>query len=105
MNADQVLEKVRYLASVSRSLTKEESAELSCMLLSIATVLIENMSEFLNTHAGPILLQFSSDSTPVRTRVFHGTAPGTTRKRKVSSKLAGDFLVQNLFLTAGNIHG
>eukprot|EP00971_Amphidinium_carterae_P349797 6491230-Amphidinium_carterae.3 len=104
MDASKVIEKVRYLASVSRSLSKEEGAELACMLLSIVTVLMENMSEFLNSHAGPVLLQFSSDTTPVKTRVFH-SAPGGTRKRKVSSKLAGDFLVQNVFLTAGNIHG
>eukprot|EP00971_Amphidinium_carterae_P200254 3974288-Amphidinium_carterae.1 len=63
------------------------------------------MVEFMTSHSGPVLLQFSSDTTPVKTREFHGTALAGMRKRKYSSKLAGDFLVQNVFLTAASIDG
>eukprot|EP00971_Amphidinium_carterae_P175901 3486866-Amphidinium_carterae.1 len=53
MNAEEVVRKVRYFASVSRTLSKDESAELACMVLSICTVLVENTTEFFRTHTGP----------------------------------------------------
>ena len=69
LSKEQVLQKCLHYASLAVSLNKEELVELGAFAYSVSAVQEQLLIQFLAEHAsGPLLVQYSQDTTPVSRR-------------------------------------
>ena len=101
----EVLQKCQQYANVSSSLGAADLVELGALSYSLFTYQKQVLAEVLSENAtGPILIQYSQDTTPVARRGHLQTSSSGASKRR-SIRVSGDLLVQQVFLSTINSTG
>ena len=94
------LARAKVLGAVSSSFTKDELVELGCFAYCLKSLQSELLVSFLEEHdGGPLLIQYSQDTTPLGRRQNLGPKQASVLSRK-SFKQAGDVLVQQVYISA-----
>ena len=96
----QVIQQVNLLAAVSATLDDEELIDLSCYVHCARAVQTELLAAFLQEHGGGgILLQYSQDTTPLKTRRSFSKKQFPVATQKVA-KITTDLLVQHVYVSS-----
>ena len=97
---EHVLQRAHVLGSVAASLNKTDLLELGNYAYSLKALQQELIVHFWDEHGGgPLLIQYSQDTTPLSRRQHLSKSKGATSARK-TLKVGGDVLVQQVFISA-----
>ena len=96
---DSAIRRIKQYACCSTTITSKETCEVFCLAEAAKIVLRERAAIILNQAAfEPVLLQFSLDTTPVKTCQQVSKAHGDLRVKR-AAKATQDYMVCQLFVT------
>ena len=102
---DAVINRIKQYACCSASISSAETPDVLCLVEAAKTLLKERAAIILNEAAlEPVLLQFSLDTTPVRTCQRVSRKQGDLHVKR-AAKTQHDYLVCQLFVTVRDVAG
>ena len=106
LSPDEVVRKCKHLASLGVSLNATDLVDLGAFVFSLSAVQEQLLAQFLvENGSGPLLLQYSQDTTPVRRRKAAQQSGLASSSKRRSIRTSGDFLVQQIFISTIDAKG